>query len=242
LRNTFITEYLTEADEIIKTIKSDFPKIATDLNKKQLLISKVQSCLSLLRSCLDYCCQDIYNVKIKPIDGLADKVRDKRNKYFPYGRNEQDFKSMIGASLPKIKQIDETTYNLIESIQPYKTGDDWLYYFCTQTNIVKHDSPKQIRKDKNIEQFIGGNAIRQSGGTIIIDKNSSVNGKVFDKDIAITMNTPIDELINEGVDICRVTETCFEFEKTGKNVIELLETTYNSINRFYPILYKHLNE
>ena len=62
----------------------------------------VKNLMENLRSILDYTAHDIYEDICKPYRQRLSKS-DLCNIHFPYGRNENDFKSGIGSSLSDLK-------------------------------------------------------------------------------------------------------------------------------------------
>ena len=83
----------------------------------------VKNAMENLRSALDYMAHDIYESCCKS-KGVASGEQDPKNIYFPYGRTEHEFKSMLGSSLPSLDSTS-AVYQLLVSIQPF-TSDDIL--------------------------------------------------------------------------------------------------------------------
>ena len=107
-----------------------------------------------LRSALDYIAHDIYELQIAPVRTAEGKPEVKKI-YFPYGETENNFKSGIGSSLPDLKKISQDLYDIIENIQPYKVGDNWLYDFCRVLNEKKHDTlTPQKKEEKRATQIL----------------------------------------------------------------------------------------
>ncbi len=238
MRKETITEYLNEANDYIKQIKEGKSELEKDKNKKKLYAAKVTACLSLLRSCLDYCSHDIYDIILKPQDGLTDEQRAKIKKYFPYGKTKPNFDSMIGSSLPKLKNIDSITYDLIESIQYYKCGDMWLYNLCSITNVAKHDKSDQLREDKKAIKIDNGLTI--VGGSIIVKAGGNIDGKKVEKDVVIGPDSDEDELKAYFKKTVKLDVTKFVFSETGQEIVSTLENAHDLINQFYKSLYNHL--
>jgi hypothetical protein len=92
-----------------------------------------------LRSALDYIAHDIYEKIIYP-DRLASGEKEISDIYFPYGKDENGFKSSVGRNLPKLSSLSPPIYSVLERIQPYKCGNDWLYDFCTILNQNQHNT------------------------------------------------------------------------------------------------------
>ena len=87
---------------------------------------------------LEYSAQDIwfsFNNKNKKL-------------YFPYGKTEALFHANVKRNLPKLGDNNPNVLHLIQSLQPFNCGDDWLAELCDQTNFNKHNKlGKQVRKN-----------------------------------------------------------------------------------------------
>jgi hypothetical protein len=238
MRKESIDENLEEIKELIRIIKAGKDEVGKIKNGKHLFSAKVTSCLGLLRTCLDYCAQDIYELILKSTDGLTDAEREKKNKYFPYGKNQGDFNSTLGSSLPRLKTVDITTFDLIESIQPHKCGNSWLYNICAINNATKHNQSSQVRKDVGAIKL--NNDITLVGGSINVLAGGSINGKKVDKDVRIGPDSKAEELAKYFQSAVKLNYADFTFKETGEDVILTLETAHAALLDFCDRLYSHL--
>jgi len=238
MRKDLITEKLEEVASQITVIASQKAEVEKMKNGKHLLSAKVGSCLTALRSCMEYCSQDIYEIVLKPTDGLTDEARNKKNKYFPYGKDELGFKSMVGNYLPNLKLKSLQVYDLVESIQPHKLQNKWLYNLCITSNTEKHDTSPQKREDADSLKF--DNGPRLVGGNITLLAGGTINGKKVDKDLTIGPGSTDEEIEKYLPKAVKLNFAKFTFAETGEEVISALEYAYNSIKDFYTKLYAEL--
>ena len=134
LRQQDIKSLLAEVNENISIIEQEIKKVISDKSIKEILKPKVKTCLEHLRSCLDFCAHDIYEIILQPILGTPN-----RRFYFPYGSSYEEFYSSLCKN--KFKQLirhNEKIYDLIESIQPFRLKNNWLLDLCKSTNYNKH--------------------------------------------------------------------------------------------------------
>ena len=94
-RKNDTTVILTAAVEQLKKILAGYD--AALRNKSLDLRVPVKNVMENFRSALDYMAHDIYEACCQPVR-KADGQPDPKNIYFPYGRNETDFKSGVGSS------------------------------------------------------------------------------------------------------------------------------------------------
>ncbi|WP_029823774.1 hypothetical protein, partial [Vibrio parahaemolyticus] len=144
---------------------------------KQGTVNKVavKNVLENLRSVLDYHSQDLLSV-------LKDKVRNKKlpNKvYFPYGQKENHFKNSVKKNLPSLNEVLPDAYHLLESVQPFKSKDNWIVDLCSLTNEAKHNNLSKTKHQKSVS-IKQGNFIHIEGATDVVLENNYANGQRLD--------------------------------------------------------------
>lgn len=190
----------------------------------------VKNLMENLRSILDYMAHDIYETYCQPNLKVSGKSSP-RNIYFPYGLTENDFRSMVGNSFPDLQTLAPKVYNLIVSIQPFKSGNNWLYHLCLITNEKKHNRlTPQIRMET--ETY----GVKSQYGSVTIPVNNpnvkiiSAPGavKIFGVPAQFTsdgiLTAPSDKLKHD-----RKKWVSFTFEGTNVNVIGLLDSAISNI-------------
>lgn len=164
--------YNEDIKELLEHSKNEVHLITEQ--SKQGVVNKVaiKNALENLRSVLDYHGQDILNVLKDKISGnkLPSKV------YFPYGQKENHFKRSVKNNLPSLNEVLPEAYELIESIQPFKSKDNWIVDLCSLTNEAKHNNLTKTKHQKYVS-IKQGNGIHIEGATNVVLENNYVNGK-----------------------------------------------------------------
>ena len=164
-----------QVDALIEHAKTDLEKIEKQYNKAleettipSSLQIDIKNYMENLRSALDYIARDIYEQQIAPHRASTGKPEISKI-YFPYGKTENDFKSGVGLSLPELKNVSQDLYNTLETIQPYKIGDNWLFDFCRTLNEKKHDTltPQKKEEKRGLDIDFGGAKIQMGPGSSI---------------------------------------------------------------------------
>lgn len=206
-----------------------------DKNIKELAKPQIKSILCHLRSILDYIAMDIYETIYK------DKP-PKNDIYFPYGNTFHAFNENVGRNFHKMSKRNKKVYNLIKSIQPFVTGDDWVVRLCKINNINKHNQLSAQERIDGTELHFEDNFIHISDfndSTNLFIKNCVVNGKKQASDILITNGMIItDEKNNFDISINKWTE--FYFESTNIDILEYLVKAQENIVQFKTRVYEEL--
>ena len=164
MRKDQVSALINHAKNGLKIIEQQY---STSLESQIIPVSlqiDIKNFMENLRSALDYIAHDIYDQKISAHRVSTGKPEITKV-YFPYGQVENDFRSGIGSNLPELKTLSQDVYDLLESIQPYKIGDNWLYDFCNILNEKKHNSltPQTRQEKRGLTINFGGGASIQMG-------------------------------------------------------------------------------
>ncbi|MCX6709327.1 MAG: hypothetical protein NTW67_06825 [Candidatus Woesearchaeota archaeon] len=162
MRKEQVESLLSHAKTDLARIESEYNNALRQKNISDSLKIDIKNLLENLRSILDYVAHDIYEQKIKP-DRIANSRPDIQKIYFPYGKIQKDFNSGLGSFLPNLINIDNDLFLIIESIQPFKVGDNWLCDFCDITNEKKHCSLTPQERIEMPETSLG-NAVKVGMG------------------------------------------------------------------------------
>ncbi|MCG6219273.1 hypothetical protein [Vibrio diabolicus] len=243
-RHQDIKELLEEVKETISFFDKQVDTAKTDEAVLKISSPKLKSTMEHLRSILEYCAHDIAETAL----GLDTNDRDiKRKLYFPYGKDEQSFKSMLGRIF---KGLSGEYLQVVESIQPHKCGEDWLIKLCELTNFIKHNSfQNQDRENQGeSETKVAGNGqvpgiARVSGdGRVTIGK-LSVGGRLMNPGgkLEISNKRAVKDISNDLQNLFKVERShehvVFKDSESGTDLIVLIKTSYQGISRFVDELY-----
>ncbi|HBU07300.1 MAG TPA: hypothetical protein DEB09_04420 [Candidatus Magasanikbacteria bacterium] len=244
MRKDQINALIQHAKNDFKNIEVQYLKSLEEQTISTSLQIDVKNMMENLKSALDYLAHDIYEIVIMPAR-KATGDKEIENIYFPYGKTENDFKSGVGKSLPKLDSLQPTLYNTIENIQPHKSGNDWLYSFCQILNEKKHNTlTPQKREEKrglNIKfpggagismgpgSSISGGGIIQSGSDRIILNNNYISG-----------DSPARN-VTEGVIQTIIRWVSFKFADTDVEVLPLLKKGLLTTEQLSESVYSQLS-
>ncbi len=230
-REKDIEELLNETYELLQQIKSTYEIAKTNEDIITIAKPKVKSCLEHLRSSLDYIAVDIYE----------SYNNNKKDVYFPYGKNKKVFIKSLNKNLPN---LDSKYVSILESVQPYICNDKWLINLCRITNFNKHvelqkcervNSNKLTTRVGNIGTVEGSGTLHigkivvngvciNSKGPLIITDNQSV------KDIESVFDVPVQVRRNYNW-------VKFTFKGTNIDVVLLLDKSLNKIRMLTKKIY-----
>lgn len=137
---------------------------------KQSAVGKInkvilKNTLENMRSILDYTSQDVSRI----LGEITN--RSPRKSYFPYKRVESDFVSIMQNSFPGLSTEMPKVYATLESIQPFKTHDNWLVDLCKFTNDAKHNMLTATKHEKSV-------TVKQGNSIVLSGRNSRSYGNV----------------------------------------------------------------
>lgn len=205
-----IDSLLEEVKEYIELIEGKYKEAKEDNSIKYVFKPKVKSSLEHLRSCLDYCAQDIYDKYC---------VAGNKKIYMPYGRIENDFKSAVGSYFGDLKKTNSNIYNLLESIQPYRNRNSYIVTLCELCNYNKHNNLSDQQRVNKGESSIYCQCI-------VVNKDCDPK--------------EIDEEDYLGLAVENINWTEFRFVDKDIDVLELIKGSLSQIKKFKEDLYKIL--
>lgn len=236
-RRADTTAIIAAARKQYEAILKDYDRALQD-HRLDLRIP-VKNLMENLRSALDYMAHDIYDGCCKSFRAATGKS-DPRNIYFPYGRTDQDFRAGLGSSLPDLQTQNLGVYQLVESIQPFRSKDSWLYDLCSILNENKHD--------KLTAQVLSENetyTVKSEFGSVSIPVNNP-NIQVTSMPGAVQIFGVPAQFTSEGIKTApsdRLTHrrekwVAFTFEGSNVNVIGMLDKAVAGISDFANRLYR----
>ena len=196
---------------------------------------EIKSILENLRSILDY---SAYYT--------AEKLKIKNKVYFPYAKKEIEFKRNFKNNFGEIRNEYPKLYSLMEDLQPYKCGDNWILILCNATNKFKHRNPLEIQINYHTKKQITKLDIPgiQCGQFGINQINS---GKLNVEIGSMTFNNiPMDDFtiedgilkvsksahISPNIQYANVEQKEYIINEYECNLINLLETSLMYIHNF----------
>ena len=229
---------IKESQEQYMKVKELYDKALKD--KSLDIRVKVKNLMENLRSILDYTARDIYE-DICKIHRQKSGKSDPSNIYFPYGKNENDFKSSIGRSLPDLEILSPSIYELIKNVHPFACNNSWIYDLCAINNENKHDKLTPQTREET-----GTYTVRGPSGSVSIMINNP-NVSVTSQPGAVkTFGVPA-QFTPEGIKTApsnlqheKTIWVSFVFEGTNINVLNLLNNAVPGIESLITSIYKEL--
>ncbi|MCU2407452.1 hypothetical protein N8T09_23150 [Enterobacter hormaechei subsp. xiangfangensis] len=157
-------DLLLEVEENLETMKKT----------QQIRPVKVKSMLEHLRSSLEYVTNDAYDKYVSPVPSKRPKI------FFPYG--EQKFIDNFFTQKLKINPPSSSPlYEVFNSIQDFRTGEDTLTMMCNLTNEVKHRKPIPLEEESSVKdinvRIDGFGIFNVANPNRVVFKNNSINGQ-----------------------------------------------------------------
>lgn len=231
-------EVLADAERLIAELSVTYAKAVSD--EEVLLASKIhiKGAVEGVRSALEYTSQDIWR----------SYTTKKNSVYFPYGKDEAAFLVSVKRNLPALKEQAPLLFGLVESIQPFITGESWLSELCTVSNFNKHNGLSgQLRKNSP------GNRVAFCG--IVIEDcedvtilNSSVNGVPIGKNGVVKFSSSsttsfIREQLNDALPFNREFDWVeFHIDITGSDALLMLKKAHFEVSNFVEKVHKEIGK
>lgn len=119
---------------LLRTATSDCERLALQVHKGNIDRVMLKNVLENLRSALDYLAHDISEELARIPGGRAAPEK----LYFPYGLRENHFLIGVRKNFPTLRDAKPQVFEAILEIQPFQSGENWLFDLCTLTNEAKH--------------------------------------------------------------------------------------------------------
>ena len=233
-------EVLADAERQIAELSVIYAKAISD--EELLVASKthIKGAVESVRSALEYTSQDIWR----------SYTTKKNSVYFPYGKDEAAFLVSVKKNLPALKVQAPLLFDLVESIQPFITGESWLNELCAVSNFNKHNGLSgQLRKNSpgnRVEFGFGGIVIENCENVTILD--SSVDGVPIGKNGAVKFSSSsstshIREQLNEALPFSREFDWVeFHIDITGSDALVLLKKAHFEVSDFVEKVHKEIGK
>ncbi|PET15017.1 hypothetical protein CN513_21130 [Bacillus cereus] len=232
MRKDDIYEILHDVDDSLEYISKQYKKAHADKEIKEIVKVKVKSTMENLRSCLDYCINDIDEYILGNTN---------RHIYFPYSNTKRQFENKIREKFPTLRNKNNKIYELIESVQDFSNGENaWLSILCRKTNTAKHDSLLKQNRQDNYQVKIPGLGIFENSqvkfencylGEIPVNLGIDLEGN-------ITSPEPIDERLS----IEKLDWVTFTLEGTSIDLLSFLIHCRNEIQNLVESIYIEISK
>jgi hypothetical protein len=241
MRKDNVIALLDHASNDLKNIEQQYEQALSEKKIPTSLQIDVKNFMENLRSALDYMAHDIYEVIIKPErDNTGAKAIEKI--YFPYGKTENDFKSGLGSRLPNLQSLNPNIFAIIETIQPHKCSDAWLYEFCRIVNEKKHDtlSPQTKTERQTMTASAGDASVTMPINSPNFSVHQGQNVKVTLGGVPVRFSNQGIEPLAPGLERTITTWVSFQFAGTNIQVLPLLKKALEEITTLSSKIYKEL--
>ncbi|HQH17986.1 MAG TPA: hypothetical protein PKZ43_00410 [Bacteroidales bacterium] len=230
MRKNDVNALIEHAKNDFENIKNQYSKALDETSISSTLQINIKNFMENLRSALDYLAHDIYEKHIAPYrktNGKPEIIKI----FFPYGKTENDFKSGVGSSLPDLKIVSIKLYEIIEAIQPYKIGDNWLYDFCKILNDKKHNTltPQTKTKKQTMTALSGSSSITIPINNPNISIQQGKNANITFNGVPIQLSNQGIEPLAPGLERTITTWIYFKFSDTNIEVLPLLKKSIDGI-------------
>jgi hypothetical protein len=223
-----IQELLHQVDVDFVTLAGAYEVARADADVKTVLRPLVKSCFEHLRSCLEYCAQEI-----------ADRYGASPRFYFPYGCDETRFLKSVQKNFPGLQAKAPRVYAAIAAIQPFKCSDAWLQSLCEHTNFNKHDrltNQDRVNSAKS-RTFLGGNSFVINSGSRGTFVNCAADDVRFGvtQPLVVSDSTPLEDIRanSPGLHVRREFEWVeFRFSGTARDAAKLIDQARLEIRAF----------
>lgn len=227
---------LDDVADIRKLLEREYDAARANPSVKDVLRPKVKSALEQLRSVLEY---SAHELRDKHCGGLTPDTIV----YFPYARTKSRFYKGREKNLPGLTGNCPGAAAIIESIQPFASGDDWLIRLCEQVNLNKHHGlGKQVRVNSSNSRYSVEGLVKNMGGhgNVLKVGKMFVNGQVVNggKPITLTSEMMDEEIaVQTGSDprlkVSREFEWVeFHFASSAEDALKLIGKAHNEISAY----------
>jgi len=224
---------LNDVSRVCDKLHGEYENAKKDSSVKQIMFPAVKSSLEHLRSCLEYCAQEIGDRYCGPMR--------KGKRYFPYGKNQSIFEARISENLALLKKTKPSIYRLILGLQPFSAGDKWLSELCDLTNTAKHIRPLTFDRENSKENVtrvlngllgitekasltFDGLTIRGKQGSRTFHEAVTINGSESESDIRQKLS-PFS--VNREYENVK-----FKFTGSPEDALDLIKRSHCHINIF----------
>ncbi|WP_250502856.1 hypothetical protein [Caballeronia sp. AZ7_KS35] len=237
-RQNDINELLDYVAAQRRELEAQYEKARKDENIKSVLGPTVKSALEHLRSVLDYCAMDIFVAVHGRDPSDSDRI------YFPFGHSDAVFAKAIASNkLGKLSAINPDLYGLVQQIQPFICGSQWLPSLASRTKKMKHRSlGRQVRNQSPSSTLKIGNFMHfKDVANVTIEHSQLGDTSIRHLEISDTVN--VNELQSKvpTIPISREWEWVeFRFDDSPEDILELIGESHDRLCEIMPRLYEVL--
>lgn len=170
-----IESQIDRAEALLKELEDSAKE---DLNTKKVsekTRNLTQEILVKMRSVLDQTMRRFYEIHIEP--ALSSSEKKKARIYFPIVPKQSDLLPFLGRGM--MKDLDKTysdIYSLLDSVQPYQPGYEWMAYFKKYANErhIRLTPQKRVQSKRLVLGDSKTRIILGEGTKIILGKGTSI--------------------------------------------------------------------
>lgn len=232
-----IIELLDVVKSDITLISAEYERAKSDEDVAMILRPKIKTCIESLRSVLDYAAIDI----------RLSYTKKKNKVYFPYGATEEEFIKNVSVGMHGFKEHSPAAYSLVESLQPYRYGSDWLVVLCKRANFNKHNRlSSQKRVNSPAATTTLGGLVKNHGSSTATFLNCYVDGLPLAKNGTLIMSprhrvAEIEKQLFVPLAVSREYEWVeFEIDGSSHDALKLITVSHTEISNFISELKKIL--
>lgn len=217
-RKASIQALLARAGTQVGTIEAECNKSLYAQTIDPALRIDIQNAFENLRSVLDYLAADIRERHCSTASS-SDRF------YFPILPDKRTFDDRVDQWFPGLRQTAPAVVSVLEAVQPFQSGQEWLGHFNRVNNENKHgDLVEQTRVETQQTRVTG------QGGQV-----SWRSGVKFEGGVSV-MGVPIDPrtqlpIPHPSIKVERITWVDFQFAGIGVSAIWLLKQALAGISK-----------
>lgn len=220
-----IESQIERAEELLEELEDSAKEDLTQKNVSEKTRNLTQEILVKMRTVFDQTMRKFYELHIEPTLSSSDKKRARV--YFPIVPKQIDLLPFLGRGM--MKELDIThsaVYNLLDSVQPYKPGYEWMTHFKVYAN-ERHIRLTPQKRVESKRLVLGGDTANISigeGAKIVLGRGASIRigGKRISGGQSISTKS---KTVRGDPGIAKLERwISFTFEETGINSINLCKT------------------
>ena len=216
-RSENIQALLEKADVQLGKIKAEYSKSLHAKAIDATLRIDIKNLCENMRSVLDYLAHDIH-------ERYCQKESSGGRFYFPILPDKKSFDTRLDQWFPGLRQAVPNVVSVLEAVQPFQSGQEWLGLFNQLNNENKHGDLVEQTRIEHQETRVTS----QRGGQV-----SWTPGVTFGQGVSV-MGVPIDPrtqlpVPHPSIKVEKIIWVDFQFDGIEVSALGLLEKTLDGI-------------
>jgi hypothetical protein len=218
-RQASIRALLDKASGQVGTIEAEYKKSLHAQAIDPALKIDIKNACENLRSVLDYLAADIRE-RHCPAASVADRF------YFPVLPDKKTFDQRLDQWFPGLRLASPAVVSVLEAVQPFQAGHEWLRLFNRVNNENKHgDLVEQTRVESHQTRVTG-----QGGGQVSWGSGVTFGGGVSVMGVPIDPRTQL-PVPHPSIKVERITWVDFQFAGIGFSALGLVKQALAGIGK-----------